>query len=184
MREIRRYQQWQPETPVYDSALLGQCQSRSQLFVGPRPPMITDCLTPRRHEALFYIAQGETNAQVANLMGISTNTVKINFQNILLALDAQSRVEASLKGVAIGALPLDQLVEPGEQMLMRELKGKAVDILDLMIKDYGRRAHNQGLAQALCVSPDTVKNYTQGIMQRMDIHDRTRLAVIRYSLDH
>jgi ATP/maltotriose-dependent transcriptional regulator MalT len=53
-------------------------------------------LTPREDEVLQLLAQGLTNAEIAQRLVISLATTKIHVHNILRKLDASSRLEAAL----------------------------------------------------------------------------------------
>lgn len=51
-------------------------------------------LTPREAECLRWAAQGKTNYEAAIILGISENTVRYHFKNILGKLGARSRAQA------------------------------------------------------------------------------------------
>jgi DNA-binding NarL/FixJ family response regulator len=50
-------------------------------------------LTPREREILQLLAEGKSNKEVANLLGISVNTAEAHRANIMLKLDVRSLAE-------------------------------------------------------------------------------------------
>lgn len=61
-------------------------------------------LTRREHDILCRVALGETNAEVARALGLTTNTVKTYFQRALEKLGARNRVEAVVYATELGLL--------------------------------------------------------------------------------
>ncbi|HEY3872465.1 MAG TPA: response regulator transcription factor [Actinocrinis sp.] len=61
-------------------------------------------LTRREYEILRRIALGETNAEIARVLGLSANTVKTYIQRALQKLGARNRVEALNVAGRIGLL--------------------------------------------------------------------------------
>jgi len=59
-------------------------------------------LSPREHETLTLLAAGCSTAQMAERMGISTETVRNHVKRVLKSLDARSRLEAVAKGRRAG----------------------------------------------------------------------------------
>jgi PAS domain S-box-containing protein len=62
-------------------------------------------LTPRQHEVLTLLAQGLTTAQMADVMGLSPETVQNHVKALLRQLRVRSRLEAVLAGYRLGLLP-------------------------------------------------------------------------------
>lgn len=56
-------------------------------------------LTPREHEILCLLAEGQSNKLIARNLGISDGTVKLHVKAILRKLDVHSRVEAAVMAV-------------------------------------------------------------------------------------
>ncbi|MGA7981582.1 MAG: response regulator [Chromatiaceae bacterium] len=56
-------------------------------------------LTPREHEILCHLADGQSNKAIARVLGISDGTVKLHVKAILRKLDVHSRVEAAVIAV-------------------------------------------------------------------------------------
>ncbi len=58
-----------------------------------------DDLTPREHEILCHLAEGQSNKVIARHLGISDGTVKLHVKAILRKLEVHSRVEAAVMAV-------------------------------------------------------------------------------------
>jgi two-component system nitrate/nitrite response regulator NarL len=56
-------------------------------------------LTPREHEILCLLAEGQSNKVIARNLGISDGTVKLHVKSILRKLSVHSRVEAAVIAV-------------------------------------------------------------------------------------
>ena len=63
-------------------------------------------LTPRETEVMSLIATGLTNAQIAQRIGRTEETVKVHVKNILRKLDAQDRTAAVTQAVQRGFIRL------------------------------------------------------------------------------
>ncbi len=72
----------------------------------PRPPPPSAELTPREHEVLERLAEGQGNRAIAEALGISVNTVKYYVNALLAKLDAHSRTEAVVKAARLELLDL------------------------------------------------------------------------------
>lgn len=59
-------------------------------------------LTPREHEILCHIAEGQSNKTIARALDITDGTVKLHVKSILRKLDVHSRVEAAVIAVENG----------------------------------------------------------------------------------
>jgi DNA-binding NarL/FixJ family response regulator len=64
-------------------------------------------LTPRELEVLRLVADGLSNAQVAERIGRTEGTVKVHLKNILHKLDAKDRTEAVTTALRRGFIRLD-----------------------------------------------------------------------------
>ncbi len=63
-----------------------------------RPAMHLDSklasLTRREQDVLMRVSTGETNAEIADAMGLARNTIKAYLQSVMRKLGARNRVEA------------------------------------------------------------------------------------------
>ncbi len=66
----------------------------------------TSPLTPREKEVINLIAQGYLNKQIANILGISDQTVKNHITSILEKLQVNRRTDAAIVALARGVLSL------------------------------------------------------------------------------
>jgi DNA-binding NarL/FixJ family response regulator len=64
-------------------------------------------LTPRELEVLRFVADGLSNAQVAERIGRTEGTVKVHLKNILQKLDAKDRTEAVTTALRRGFIRLN-----------------------------------------------------------------------------
>jgi DNA-binding NarL/FixJ family response regulator len=63
-------------------------------------------LTPREHDVLELVAQGRTNAEIAEKLGVSQNTVKFHMKNILGKLHVRNRAEVVAYALRSGLVQL------------------------------------------------------------------------------
>jgi DNA-binding NarL/FixJ family response regulator len=66
------------------------------------PQHIFDELTPREREILELIAQGKTNAEIAEALNLSPKTVSNNISNVLLKVQATDRAKLMLMALDAG----------------------------------------------------------------------------------
>jgi DNA-binding NarL/FixJ family response regulator len=76
-------QQLGTETPEPTSALLGDVNE----------------LTAREKEVLALVAEGLTNQQIAEVLGVAPSTIKSHVQNVILKLGASDRTQAAVMAV-------------------------------------------------------------------------------------
>lgn len=65
-------------------------------------PAAIEALTPREREVLELLAQGRSNADIADELTISIKTVKTHVSAILRKLDVDDRTQAALEAVRLG----------------------------------------------------------------------------------
>jgi two-component system nitrate/nitrite response regulator NarL len=70
----------------------------------PTGAMARTGLTRREYEVLRLAAQGRTNPEIAELLGLTRNTVKTYLQSVLQKVGARNRVEAISKASEVGLL--------------------------------------------------------------------------------
>jgi two-component system response regulator NreC len=71
-------------------------------------PVIYDELTPREREVLILIAEGLTNAEIAEELVISPKTVDSHRENIMRKLNLHSRIDLVKYAIKKGLIELDE----------------------------------------------------------------------------
>lgn len=66
-------------------------------------------LTPRQREVVYYVAQGLTNAEIGQRMGLVAGTVKINLEHAMEKLELSNRTQVA---VAADRYGLHRLLPP------------------------------------------------------------------------
>ena len=61
-----------------------------------------ESLSPREQEVISMAAMGKTDAEIATIAGISTNTVRYHWKNIFSKMDSYSRVFAIIRALNLG----------------------------------------------------------------------------------
>jgi DNA-binding CsgD family transcriptional regulator len=85
-----------------EGAMIGSFGLVQVLGEAHPPAEVAPSLSPREHETLTLLAAGCSTAQMAERMGISTETVRNHVKRVLKTLDARSRLEAVAKGRRAG----------------------------------------------------------------------------------
>lgn len=70
----------------------------------PRGGASTQHLTPRELEVVTRLADGMTNQQIGEVLGLSSRTVKTHVQNLLAKLDAPDRTGAVARAFRLGLI--------------------------------------------------------------------------------
>jgi DNA-binding NarL/FixJ family response regulator len=70
-------------------------------FSSAEPLIVQLQLTPRVAEVLLWVAQGKTNPEIANILGISESTVKKHMLDIMQVLGVETRTAASLRALEV-----------------------------------------------------------------------------------
>ena len=72
--------------------------------VMPEDGLEYDALTPRELEILGFVAEGNTNKEIAQRLGLSPETIKKMVQNIIGKLRASDRTHAAVRAYRIGLI--------------------------------------------------------------------------------
>lgn len=64
-------------------------------------------LSPREQEVLSWMARGKSNSVIADIIGVSANTVDTHVRRIFVKLQVCDRVSAALIGMGNGLIPQD-----------------------------------------------------------------------------
>lgn len=63
-------------------------------------------LSPRELEVLAWVARGKSNSVIADIIGVSANTVDTHLRRIYAKLDVSDRVSAALAGIGRGLVEM------------------------------------------------------------------------------
>jgi DNA-binding NarL/FixJ family response regulator len=64
-------------------------------------PLLALGLTPRAAEALLWLAQGKTNADIATILGVTESTVKKHVQEMFEKLGVETRGAATIRALEV-----------------------------------------------------------------------------------
>jgi len=82
--------------------LIGQAMLQSESTLHTPDASILNQLTPREREVFALLPSGQSNAELAEKLGISAGTVKIHVERILAKLNLKDRTRAAVKAVELG----------------------------------------------------------------------------------
>ena len=90
--KVRAGHMWFPELILEDVI-------RVALHSSDQPQKLDslDMLTPREQEVAYYVAQGKSNKEIAIVLELSPDTVKLHLSHIYKKLDIDNRVSLALK---------------------------------------------------------------------------------------
>jgi DNA-binding NarL/FixJ family response regulator len=85
-------QMWFPELIMDDLV-------RVALYSSEQPQKLDsiDLLTPREQDVAYYVAQGKSNKEIAVILDLSADTVKLHLNHIYKKLNIDNRVSLALK---------------------------------------------------------------------------------------
>jgi DNA-binding NarL/FixJ family response regulator len=89
-----------PISGLMATKILNEFKHPQQSVIDETKPV--DALTPREIEVLRQVVLGKTNKDIATVLNITENTVKIHLRNILEKLHAQNRIQAAVHAVTKG----------------------------------------------------------------------------------
>lgn len=98
VREVRRG--GSPISPIIARQLLGQIRPEPE---NPAPPMASP-LSEREFEVLNLLSRGFSNAECAEILTVSPNTIGTHVKNIYRKLEVNSRAEALFEASSQGLL--------------------------------------------------------------------------------
>lgn len=70
-------------------------------------------LTERQRDVLTLVAQGKTNRQIGEALGLTTGTVKCHIMHIIELLDAADRTQAAVYGVLLQLITVQPPIPRG-----------------------------------------------------------------------
>jgi class 3 adenylate cyclase len=97
-------------------------------------------LTPREHDVLRLVAQGQTNAEVAQNLTVTIATVKTHIEHIIAKLSVADRTQAAVRAVELGLLSSRTLTTVLFTDIVRSTE-LAVELGDRRWHDLKQRHH-------------------------------------------
>jgi len=97
-------------------------------------------LTPREHDVLRLVAQGQTNAEVAKNLTVTIATVKTHIEHIIAKLGVADRTQAAVRAVELGLLSARTLTTVLFTDIARSTE-LAVELGDRRWNDLKQRHH-------------------------------------------
>jgi DNA-binding NarL/FixJ family response regulator len=101
----------------------------------------TERLTPREHDVLRLVAQGQTNAEVAQGLTVTVATVKTHIEHIIAKLGVADRTQAAVRAVELGLLSARALTTVLFTDIARSTE-LAVELGDWRWHDLKQRHHD------------------------------------------
>ena len=110
-------------------------------------------------------------------IGAKGYLIKQNFESILPALHAVESGQSVFGSEIVNKLP--ELMQSGDKFdfAARGVSPRELDVISLVAKGYS----NKEIAEALFLSEGTVRNYLSAILDKLELRDRTQLAVFYFN---
>jgi DNA-binding NarL/FixJ family response regulator len=77
---------------------------RRRLAQGPRSAPVSFALTEREVEALTWVAQGKSSADIAVLLHVSERTVNFHINNVMRKVGVATRIQAAIRCALLGLI--------------------------------------------------------------------------------
>ena len=110
-------------------------------------------------------------------MGAKGYLIKQNFESIIPALKAVYMGQSVFGDAIINKLP--NLINKGKKVdfSAKGISERELDVISLVAKGYS----NKEISEQLYLSEGTVRNYISTILDKLNLRDRTQLAVFYYN---
>lgn len=112
-------------------------------------------------------------------LGVKGYILKQNFDSILPALEAVYMGQNVFNTEIMTRLP-DLIQKQKDHAYIEELNEREQHILTLVAKGL----NNREIAKALFLSEGTVRNYLSSLLEKLELRDRTQLAIYYYQHTH
>jgi len=128
-------------------------------------------LTPREHDVLRLVAQGQTNAEVARSLTVSIATVKTHIEHIIAKLGVADRTQAAVRAVELGLLPARELTTVLFTDIARSTE-LAVELGDRRWHDLKRRHQDLVRRELSRFQGDEIDTAGDGFLATFDAAER------------
>lgn len=110
-------------------------------------------------------------------LGAKGYLIKQNFESILPALHAVESGQSVFGSEIVTKLP--ELMQSGDKFdfAARGVSPRELDVISLVAKGLS----NKEIAEALFLSEGTVRNYLSAVLDKLELRDRTQLAVFYFN---
>jgi DNA-binding CsgD family transcriptional regulator len=166
------YRRWQVPTgaAVVESKRNEIGVGRGVAEVGCQRGGIARSLTVREREVLRRMADGESTRQIAEGLAIAPSTVRTHAQNVLVKLQARSRIEATATAVEVALFaPAGDHAEQrgsGASAALDALTPREAEVLRCVAAGIPRVA----VAERLYLSPHTVRTHLRNVLTKLAVH--------------
>lgn len=109
-------------------------------------------------------------------MGVKGYILKQNFDSILPALEAVYMGQNVFNTEIIAKIPDMLSKQRDSEQSVYDLNEREVQFINLVANGL----NNKEIAQTLYLSEGTVRNYLSGLLDKLDLRDRTQLAIFFY----
>lgn len=107
-------------------------------------------------------------------MGVKGYILKQNFDCILPSLEAVYMGQNVFNTEIISKIP--KLVKKQNDFIIEDINEREMKIIALVAKGF----NNKEIAETLFLGEGTIRNYISGILEKLNLRDRTQLAVYYY----
>lgn len=141
-------------------------------------------LSPAEYACLILIARGKSNKEIAEIMGISSQTVKNHHTDLFTKFwetdtKVYCRTQATIIAIQEGLFPLSlafTLPEFAKTGGLQDLSPKKSEVLQLLASGLA----NKEIALRLGIPFQVIKNHVTGIFRKLRCEDRTEATLICY----
>lgn len=116
-------------------------------------------LTPRQKDVLRLMPRGLSNNEIAKMLGIGSNTVRMHKAEIFGFFLATNSMHAVLLALNQGKLTYEEMTDGWDKSALSKLTNRELEVLDEMTKNNGENNSKRDIiGNALFISPATVKS--------------------------
>ncbi len=109
-------------------------------------------------------------------LGVKGYILKQNYESILPAIKAVFSGQSVFGGEIMEKLPILMEKKPQFNYQSENINDKELEIIELVAKGL----NNKEISEKLFFSEGTVRNYLSNILEKLELRDRTQLAIFYY----